>query len=261
MPAPTPYADVNALLSELLGGARAILGPQFVGMLLYGSLASGDFDSASDVDVLVVTHDDLSPDTFTALAAMHARIAQGDSPWAVQLEISYIPLAALRRHDPRRATHPRLDRGQGERLHWMKHDVDWIVQRYALRERSLVVAGPLPASLIDPVSTADLRGAMRPLLLRREQSLRDHPEDLNFRGYQSYVVLTVCRMLYTLVHGQVVSKPAAARWALATLDGRWVGLIERAVQGRHVPGSALAPGDQAETMAYIRYALDDRARE
>jgi predicted nucleotidyltransferase len=67
MPAPTPYADVNALLSELLGGARAILGPQFVGMLLYGSLASGDFDSASDVDVLVVTHDDLSPDTFTAL--------------------------------------------------------------------------------------------------------------------------------------------------------------------------------------------------
>ena len=216
--APTPYPEVNTLLAELLDGARAILGPQFVGMMLYGSLAAGDFDAASDVDVLVVTNADISTETFAALAMMHARMAQGDSPWATRLEISYIPLSALRRHDPAHATHPRLDRGGGERLYWMPHDVDWVVQRHALRERGLVIAGPTPASLIDPVAPDDLRAAMRPLLQRREQSLRDRPADLNFRGYQSYVVLTVCRMLYTLAHGTVVSKPIAARWAVATLD-------------------------------------------
>jgi|SRR5579859_575345 len=257
-PAPTQYPDVNALLSELLDGVRSILTRQFVGMMLYGSLASGDFDDASDVDVLVVTDGDLSGETFAALAALHARLAAGDSPWAVQVEISYIPLAALRRHDPAHATHPRLDRGRGEQLYWMAHDVDWVVQRYALRARGLVVAGPPPAGLIDPVSPDELRAAMRPLLARREQFLRDHPTDLDFRGYQSYVVLTVCRMLYTLERGTVVSKPTAARWALTALDGRWAGLIERAVIGRHEPQNAgrVPEGDVGRTMDFIGYALE-----
>jgi len=258
MPTPTQYPDVNALLRELLDGAQSVLGKQFVGMLLYGSLASGEFDDASDVDVLVVTDGDLSGETLAALAALHTRLAQGESRWAVQLEISYIPLAALRRHDPAHATHPRLDRGQGEKLYWMAHDVDWVVQRYALRERGLVVAGPPPASLIDPVSPDELRAAMRPLLARREQFLRDHAKDLDFRGYQSYVVLTVCRMLYTLEHGTVVSKPVAARWALTALGERWAGLIERAVIGRHVPQSSgqVPVGDLSSTMEFIRYAIE-----
>ena len=45
MPSPTPYPEVNAILNVLLADVRAILGDQFVGFYLYGSLASGDFDS------------------------------------------------------------------------------------------------------------------------------------------------------------------------------------------------------------------------
>ena len=61
----------------------------------------------------------------------------------------------------------------------------------------------------------------------------DAPAPLHIRGYQSYVVLTLCRMLYTLYTGSVATKPVAARWALATLDARWAPLIERAWEGRH----------------------------
>jgi hypothetical protein len=162
--APTAYPEVNALLSGRLAGARTILGPHFVGMILFGSLAGGDFDAASDVDVLVITDDDVSGEMFAALDAMHQRIALGASPWAVQLEVSYIPQAALRRHDPNHATHPHLDRGPGERLKWMAHDAAWLVQRQVLRERGLVLAGPAPKSLIDPISPNDLRAAMRQVL-------------------------------------------------------------------------------------------------
>src|SRR5258708_1595659 len=116
MLAPTSYPDVNALLSELLDGARAILGKQSVGMMLYGSLANGNFDEASDVDVLVVTEGELSSEIFAALDSMHQHIAVGESRWAVQLEVSYIPLAALRRYDPEHALHTHLDRGGEERL-------------------------------------------------------------------------------------------------------------------------------------------------
>ena len=50
-------------------------------------------------------------------------------------------------------------------------------------------------------------------------------------GYQPYAVLTMCRALYTLAHGTIVSKPVAAHWALATLDARWGPLVTRALAG------------------------------
>src|SRR6185437_9796182 len=47
---PTPYAEVNALLSMLLAQMQAILGERLVALYLCGSLSLGDFDPAtSDV--------------------------------------------------------------------------------------------------------------------------------------------------------------------------------------------------------------------
>jgi hypothetical protein len=97
---PSPYPEVNALLQNLLDSVQTILGNRFVGACLFGSLTSGDFDQNSDIDVVVVTDEELHNDLFSALQAMHARIAADDSWWATQLEVSYIPQQALRRHDP-----------------------------------------------------------------------------------------------------------------------------------------------------------------
>ena len=61
-------------------------------MYLFGSLANGDFDQYSDIDVLIVTDGELANDTFLALQEMHTEIAKIDSPWAAQQEVSYICL-------------------------------------------------------------------------------------------------------------------------------------------------------------------------
>ncbi len=55
---------MNSVLLELLTGVQNILGPHFVGMYLYGSLANGDFDQDSDVDFVVVTDNEISADLF-----------------------------------------------------------------------------------------------------------------------------------------------------------------------------------------------------
>ncbi len=53
---PTPYADVNAVLSDFLARIRLILGDRFRGMYLDGSLALGDFNpQSSDIDFVVTT--------------------------------------------------------------------------------------------------------------------------------------------------------------------------------------------------------------
>jgi len=81
---PTSYPEVNALLEELLESVQAILGSHFVGLYLDGSLTSGDFDQDSDIDLVVVTDDEISDDLFAALQAMHERIATIDSWYAIQ---------------------------------------------------------------------------------------------------------------------------------------------------------------------------------
>jgi len=249
-----PHPEIDALLRELLEGARSVLRERFVGAYLYGSLTSGDFDEDSDIDLLFVTDRELTGKLFSSLQALHARIAARDSHWATQLEVSYIPRRALRRRDPENCRHPHIDRGRGETLQLKEHDSDWVVQRHVLRERGLTLAGPDPRTLIDPVSPEDLRRAMLDLLWWLAEILED-PARISTRGYQSYLVLTLCRILYTLRHGAVVSKRAAADWARQNLDARWLTLIERAWAGRHEPRGAAVPEDVNGTLDFIRHTL------
>ncbi|HEU5102823.1 MAG TPA: aminoglycoside adenylyltransferase domain-containing protein [Roseiflexaceae bacterium] len=254
---PTSHRDVNALLDTLLPRVQLIVGDQFVGMYLDGSLANGDFDQASDIDFVVVTTDEITSDLFLALQAMHDQIATSESRFAVDLEGSYIPRAALRRYDPAHAVHPNIERGAGERLKLVHHDTAWLVHLHILRERGITLAGPPARSLIDPIAPADLRQAMLSVLAGWAARILDQPARIaTHRGSQSYIVLSLCRVLYTLDSGAVVSKQAAANWAKESLDARWVPLIERALAGRHDPTSAVPPEDIDETLEFVRYSLE-----
>jgi predicted nucleotidyltransferase len=253
---PTPYPEVNDLLQELLRSVEAALGRPFVGMYLEGSLAGGDFDEESDIDFVVVTDEEVSGDLFSALAAMHERIAAMDSRWAIQLEGSYLSRRALRRYDPAHALHPNIERGRGERLKMVRHDEGWATHRHILRERGITLVGPPPHTLIDPVSPTDLRQAMLSSFPGWATPILREPTQITHRGYQCYLVLTLCRVLYTLHHGAVVSKPVAARWAQHTLEARWAPLVERAWAARHDAGSEPSPDEVSGTLEFIRYALE-----
>jgi len=113
---------VNIVLGALLPGLQAVLGDQFVGMYLTGSLAAGEFDRHSDVDFVVITEDEVGGERFSALAMMHRRVALIDSWCATQLDGGYISRRALRRFDPANAMHPHIDRGRGERLKMVQYD-------------------------------------------------------------------------------------------------------------------------------------------
>lgn len=127
---PTPYPDVNVVLQELLAAVQGILGDSFIGLHLYGSLASGDFNPlSSDVDFLVVTAAALPDEMMAALEVMHARLAAGGSKWATQLEGSYIPRLALRRYNPAGPPYPTLNEG---RFYLAPHASDWVIQRHVI---------------------------------------------------------------------------------------------------------------------------------
>jgi len=246
------HLDLIPVLEELLTRSRNLFNQQFVGLYLHGSLALGDFDPQhSDIDFLVITREDLPEDAISALEAFHEQLAAGSPRWGSDLEGSYIPLDAIRRHDPANAVHPHIERGGILRVE--QHHSDWVLQRHIIRERGVVLAGPDPKALIDPVGPDELREAVLGLLWWWDLPLKDSTL-LDQDAYQAYAALTMCRILYTLHHGAVVSKPVAARWALAGPAEPWRGLIERAM--RH----EVDRGTLDETKELIRFTLDRSRR-
>jgi hypothetical protein len=70
----TPYPALNAVLVDLVHGARSALAESFVGAYLQGSFAVGDADEHSDVDFLIATTRELSDAQVGELESMHQRI-------------------------------------------------------------------------------------------------------------------------------------------------------------------------------------------
>lgn len=225
----TQYPEVNKLLELLLASATVVLGNQLVGMYLYGSLASGDFNpETSDIDFLVVTTSSLSDKTIADLEAMHHRIWKSGFKWAAKLEGSYIPKRDIRRHDPRSAPCPTINAGQ---FYLDQRGSDWIIQRHVIREQGIVLTGPDPQTLIDPVSPNDIRKAVKGVLQEWWFPMLENPAWLQEHGteYHAFAILTMCRALHSLEHGTIVSKPVAARWAQKELGEEWRQVIEQAL--------------------------------
>lgn len=229
---PTPYPDVNLFLCELHAGIIAVLGGDLRALYVEGSLALGDFDrTTSDIDVVAVTAAEVRGKRLDSLRELHAGLADSWPRWASELESSYIPDAALRRHDPTNAVHPRIERGHGEQLVVQRHDIDWVIHRHIIREHGIVLAGPPPRELVGPISPDELRQATAELVRIWWEPMTANPARLGSPGYRAYAVLTMCRVLYTLAHGTVVSKPTAARWARAGVAQPWADLINCALNG------------------------------
>lgn len=250
-PHPTAYPEIDALLHRLLADARRVLGEAMVvALYLYGSLASGDFEPArSDVDFVVVTATEVPPARLPALEAMHAALGTSDLAWAKKLEGCYIPRDALRRYNPDDPPRPVVNEG---RFYLGRMGSDWIIQRHIMREQGVVVAGPPPTTLIDPVTPDGLRGAVRASMHEWWAGHLDNPERLAERDYQAYAILTMCRVLHTLDTGEIGSKPLAARWAQQRLGTAWHAIIERALAWPHPP----QPDHLPEALDLIRLTLN-----
>lgn len=252
----TPYPAIDSLLIDLHTRLQAVLATSYAGLALHGSLALGDFSpETSDIDLLVITAKSLDLERVRALRRMHRALAEAHLRWAQELEVSYLPLFALRRHDPAHPAFPRLARGSP--LVVEPHHSDWIIQRHILREHGIVVFGPQLRGLIDPVEEAALQTAVLEIRWWWEEQVAD-PHLLVQDAYQAFAVLSMCRMLATLQKGDILTKPQAARWAQAKVARPWADLIEAALIWR--PGQPMARLDEA--IAFIRFTLgESRAYE
>ncbi|MCL4266161.1 MAG: DUF4111 domain-containing protein [Anaerolineae bacterium] len=255
--APTPFADVNAVLDDFLARIQALLGSRFQGMYLVGSLALGDFDPhSSDIDFVVVTDTDMGDDLFDRLQDVHTQFAASISPWAERIEAIYIPSPALRHVVPNTAHYPQIEKGTS--LFKAPLESGWIFQCITIRDHGVVVAGPEPHTLVESIHPQDMHSAAAEITnLWLEQSQND-PTWLTWfrqRDAHTFVILTLCRLLYSLATESVTSKPRAAEWAQKKLGGPWATLIKRALARQHEAGE-ITQSEEEESLAFIQFTLE-----
>jgi len=248
---PIPNNDVNLVLQTLLDNVRTILGDYFIGMYLYGSLASGDFNpDRSDIDFLVVTRSELPGSMVVELKSMHARLYHSGTEWSKRLEGSYIPLDTVRKYSLNGSAWPMTNKGKFLVAH---ENIVWVINSYILYTSGLVIIGPPLQTIIDPVGTEELKDAVLTLLRDVWQPWQNNSDLFLNDEYQPFVVLTMCRSLYTLKHGTVVSKRCSAEWVVANSDTKWTKLIERAMAWNYGD----PPGNIAQTQEFIRYTIKE----
>jgi ribosomal protein S18 acetylase RimI-like enzyme/predicted nucleotidyltransferase len=212
-----PPEPVRHLIEVLTRELDALFGDELVGLYLRGSLATGDFlPETSDVDVFAIPEHAVDAERFAALEALHERVARASPSHGHRLEIAYVHRAAARRFEPGHR-HPTL--GQGERIAWQHHPVQWRIERAVLHDCGVPLRGPHPSDLIDPVSPADVRRAVRERLCQWVAWAAD-PDNPEWRlpaWQKAYTVESTCRALHTLECGRLGSKMRAVGWALDVL--------------------------------------------
>ena len=259
---PTPYPELNSVLEDLVTRIRGALDDVFVGAYLQGSFAVGDFDRYSDVDFIIAVRDELSTDRVIPLQAIHQRVYGLHSEWARHLEGSYFPAATLR--DYRQRAKPLWYLDHGSRSLVRSDHCNTLVVRWIIREHAIRLAGPNPATLVDPIPIDALRQEIAETIRSWGEQILDQPQRYRNRFYQGFIVLNYCRMLHDLVVGHPGSKRAGAAWAKTTLDSAWFALIDRAWGGRPNPAVAVRePPDAADfesTLQFVSYIMRESHR-
>lgn len=246
----TPYPDINALLADLLAHLQDVLGDQLVGLYLYGSLVWGDFDyDSSDIDLLAATQSTLTDREAAALKQLHDHFARVYPQWQDRIEVQYASLHALKTFKSQASAIAVIS--PGEPFHVVRAGDEWLMNWYFVQTYGVTLFGPDPTTFIEPITKAEFREAARAHAAHWRTYVA---QAMHSRPYQAYAILTMCRALYTVRHGEQVSKQVAAAWAIQHLPD-WAPLIQNALVWRAAWREAVSnhTATFAETCRFVEF--------
>lgn len=223
------HKQVNELTHYLMAELQTVLGEKLIGVYVYGSLVSGEFDeNISDIDLLVVTDFDLDENDFSKLNEMHTRIIKEFKMWHDRLEIAYISKQVLGSFKHKQGKIAVIS--PGESFNIKEAIIDWLMNWYLIQENSLILFGPDPRTLIEHISKNEFLEVVKTHALNWREWVE---QTKNSQQFQSYAILTICRSLYSfhIPAGHHISKKAAAKWAQERFP-EWNFLVEQALKWR-----------------------------
>lgn len=247
----TPYSEVNLILEELLIDMKKILGANLKALYLFGSLVYGDFKrGSSDIDLVAIVNKPLNESELKEVKSLHEKLELRHPDWKNRLECSYTPCSMLSNVLPPRE--PRPYYGGGIFYAEADYGNEWIINNYLLYKYSLALAGSDFMSLVKPIDIVEVQKAcIRDLFKEWEPKINDS-EWLDNDHYQSYLILNLCRILYTVFCGKTASKVGSAQW-VKTNHPQWKTLIESAENWEY----ERKMGHTAEAIRFIKFTVNE----
>lgn len=245
----TPHRDINDVLYFLLQNIKEIFKEKLTGFYLTGSLSYGDFEKGrSDIDLVVVLKRAVSSKQMKLIEILHAEMGQKFPKWAERVECSYVPMDMLSNILPPKEPRPYF--GGGIFYPEAPCGNEWLINNYLLYKYSIPLLGPDFKTLIEPISIEDVKQACRrDLDVEWKPKITDNLY-LENSHQQSYVVLNLCRILYTVMNGETVSKKVANNWAKKEYP-EWRNLIETADNWHY--GAEMKR--EQEVVEFIKFAI------
>jgi len=246
---PTTHPVVVAVRDAIV----EMVGRSLVGLSLYGSLATGDFEEhVSDIDLIAVLTDVPDASFLARLREMHARLAQAHPDWDDRIEVDYVSARGLAECRTRTTKIARIS--PGEPLHLVEAGRDFLLDWYPARRDGVALVGPPLDSLIPPIPEREYRDEVIAYLA----GFRDRfDEDASVRS-QAYAILTMCRGFYSITARERLSKRRAGLRARRDFP-RWDLLIGRALgwrDGQWDPEQPDGSTSVAETRSFINEMAD-----
>jgi hypothetical protein len=228
----TPYEEINKLLTYFVQGTEQIFRENLVGIYLAGSLSYGYFNiNRSDLDLVTVLIKPAVAQDIKQLELLYKEIENDYSTWGSRIECSHITVDMLSSGYPTKITRPYYNNTTF--YHKAPYGNEWIIEKYLLYEYGLTIVGKPFREITTPVNVLDVQKACIKDLFEEWVPKTDNSEILNDSHYQSYMVLNLCRILYTIMQQPTGSKIVAASWIKNEIGQHYRDLIETAEQWQY----------------------------
>lgn len=248
----TPYQDVNEVLNDFVKAVNDLLGNNIFGIYLFGSLTYNDFNpKRSDIDLSVLVKNPLTPVEGDKVKNLHLELEEKYPLWKERIECSYTPLALFDNNHPPKE--PRPYYGGGVFYFEAPYGNEWLINYYLLYHKSITLKGADFKDLVKPIDIKDVQKAsINDLFKEWEPKINDR-EWLSNSHYQSYLVLNLCRILYTVKQNLVCSKTVSSNWVKDDYAPQWKDLIDEADSWEY----GIQMKRQDEVIKFIEFTIDN----
>ena len=218
--------NVRTVLGYVTDFSKEILKDDLVGIYLFGSLTYDDYNPLrSDLDLMVVIKERPDEDTIGLISNKYMDLAIKFPDFNGRVECSFTPIYMLNQLEP-----PAEGRVYfGEQFYAnANYGNEWIINNYLIREYGLTIMGLDFKTLTPEINMSQVQHACLEDLQKEWLPKANDDSYLSNPHYKSYLILNLCRIIYTLKRSKAGSKTEAGNWVIATYP-EFQDLVEEAL--------------------------------